>query len=94
MICTICYEEMDEVHECFSSDTLNHSLELDILGLTNELLEPYSHADEPEHYDFVIELEYSVPLRVSEPSIPPKALEPDFPDLDVPLKPVPLFLRL
>ena len=78
-ICPICDKEMTSDHECFSYDSLKYSLELDFLGISNELLAPYDVANNPEPnkpasepklYDLTSEIEYASPLRVSEPDTP------------------------
>ena len=77
-ICPICGEENTGDHGCLSYDSLKYSLELDFLGLSNELIEPYNIEKKPEHgktanepklYDLTKEIEYASPLRVSEPHI-------------------------
>jgi len=42
--CPICGDEMAYDHDCLSYESIKHSLELDFLGISSELLEPYERA--------------------------------------------------
>ena len=43
-ICPICDEVISQPHDCMSYDSIRYSLELEFLGLTEELLQPYNQA--------------------------------------------------
>ena len=50
-ICPICGEETTNEHECLSYESLNHMLELEFLGLSYEMLEPYGRvASKPKRF--------------------------------------------
>ena len=99
-ICPMCGEIVSETHDCMDYASIKYSLELEFLGLTEELLQPYNKAGgsggaaADERPPLRYPSEPYAPSVVQERYVPYRERDDGYIPRDIIGRPVPHFLRL
>ena len=99
-ICPICDELISDMHDCLNYESIKYSLELEFLGLSEELLQPYNQISRQggSAVDERPPLRYSAePYAqgiVHDQYTPRPEQENDYIPRDIIGRPIPHFLRL